>query len=66
MLDKYSRYLYTTSGETISSEIIEEKGWIYPTESTKPIAGALDEFRLTPYHTLQASTIKGTPVAEST
>ena len=27
----------------------------------KPIAGALDEFRLTPYHTLQASTIKGTP-----
>ena len=25
-----------------------------------------DEFRLTPYHTLQASTIKGTPVAEST
>ena len=27
--------------ETISSEPIEEKGWIYPTESTKPIAGAL-------------------------
>ena len=25
-----------------------------------------DEFRLTPYHLLQASTIKGTPVAEST
>ena len=51
---------------SISSEPIEEKGWIYPTESTKPIAGALDEFRLTPYHMLQASTIKGTPVAEST
>ena len=32
----------------------------------QPIAGALDEFRLTPYHTLQVSTIKGTPVAEST
>ena len=59
-------YLYTTGGETISSEPIEEKGWIYPTESTKPIAGAQDEFRLTPYHTLQASTIKGTPLAEST
>ena len=51
---------------TISLEPIEEKGWIYPTESTKPIAGALDEFRLTPYHALQAITIKGTPVAEST
>ena len=58
--------MYATGGETISSEPIEEKGWIYPTESTKPIAGALDEFRLTPYHTLQVSTTKGTPVAEST
>ena len=66
LLDKYSGYLYATGGETISSEPIEEKGWIYPTESTKPIAGALDEFRLTPYHALQANTIKGTPVAEST
>ena len=66
LLDKYSGYLYATGGETISSEPIEEKGWIYPTESTKPIAGAPDEFRLTPYHTLQASTIKGTPVVEST
>ena len=59
LLDKYLGYLYATGGETISSEPIEEKGWIYPTESTKPIAGALDEFRLTPYHTLKA-------VAEST
>ena len=66
LLDKYSGHLYATGGETISSEPIKEKGWIYPTESTKPIAGALDEFRLTPYHALQASTIKGTPVAEST
>ena len=66
LLDKYFGYLYATGEETISSEPIEEKGWIYPTESTKPIAGAPDEFRLTPYHTLQASTIKGTPVVEST
>ena len=66
LLDKYLGYLYATGGEAISSELIEEKGWIYPTESTKPIAAALDEFRLTPYHTLQASTIKGTPIAEST
>ena len=66
LLDKYLGHLYATGGETISSELIEEKGWIYPTESTKPIAGALDEFRLNPYHALQASTIKGTPVVEST
>ena len=66
LLDKYSGYLYATGGETISSEPIEEKGWIYPTEFTKPIASAPDEFGLTTYHTLQASTIKGTPVAEST
>ena len=66
LLDKYLGYLYTAGGETISSEPIEEKGWIYPTELTRPIASAPDEFRLTPYHTLQASTIKGTPVVEST
>ena len=66
LLDKYSGYLYAVGGEAISSEPIEEKGWIYPTESTRPIAGAPDEFRLTPYHTLQASTIKGTPVLDST
>ena len=43
LLDRYSGYFYATGGETISSEPIEEKGWIYPTESTKPIAGAFDE-----------------------
>ena len=66
LLDRYSGYLYAAGGETISSDPIEEKGWIYPTESTRPIVSAPDEFRLIPYHTLQASTIKGTPVAEST
>ena len=66
LLDRYLGYLYTAGGETISSDPIEEKGWIYPTELTRPIASAPDEFRLTPYHTLQTSTIKGTPVAEST
>ena len=44
----------------------KRKGWIYPTESTKPIASAPDELRLTPYHSLLVSTIKGTPEAEST
>ena len=37
LLDRYLGYLYTAGGETISSDPIEEKGWIYPTESTKPI-----------------------------
>ena len=60
-LDRYSGYLYAAGGETISSDPIKEKGWIYPTESTKPIAGVPDELRLTPCHTLQVSTIKGTP-----
>ena len=59
-------YLYAAGGETIAPDPIEEKRWIHPTKSTKPIASAPDEFRLTPYHTLQVSTIKGTPEAEST
>ena len=66
LLDRYLAYLYAAGGETISLDPFEEKGWIYPTESTKPIVSAPDEFRLTPYHTLQVSTIKGTPEAEST
>ena len=66
LLDRYSGYLYAVGGETIGPDPIEEKGWIYPTESTKPIVRAPDEFRLTPYRTLQISTIKGIPEAEST
>ena len=66
LLDRYSEYLYAAGGETIGPDPIEEKGWIYPTKSTKPIASSPDEFRLTPYHSLQISTIKGTPEAEST
>ena len=58
LLDRYSGYLYAAGGETISSDPIEEKGWIYPTESTRPIASAPDEFRLTPKlgYRLQTST----------
>ena len=66
LLNRYSGYLYTAGGETIISDPIEEKRWIYPTELTRPIASAPDEFRLTPCHTLQTSTIKGIPIAEST
>ena len=66
LLDRYLGYLYAAGGETIGPDPIEEKGWIYPTKSTKPIVSAPDEFRLTPYHSLQISIIKGTPEAEST
>ena len=38
LLDRYSGYLYIAGKETIGPDPIEEKGWIYPTESTKPIA----------------------------
>ena len=64
-MDRYSGYLYAAGGETTSSDPIEEKGWVYPTESTKPIVSAPNELRLTPYHILQVSTIKGTLEAES-
>ena len=48
LLDRYLGYLYAAGRETIGPDPIEEKGWIYPTESTKPIASTLDEFRSTP------------------
>ena len=37
LLDRYLGYLYAAGGETIAPDPIEEKGWIYPTKSTKPI-----------------------------
>ena len=40
LLDRYLGYLFTAGGEAISSDPIEEKGCIYPIESTNPIAGA--------------------------
>ena len=45
---------------------LKKKGGYILQNPLNQLQVALDEFRLTPYHTLQASTIKGTPVAEST
>ena len=45
---------------------LKKKGGYILLSLLNQLQGALDEFRLTPYHTLQTSTIKGTPVAEST
>ena len=49
LLDWYSGHLYPAGGESIGPNPIEEKGWIYPTESTLPVAGAPSEFQQTPY-----------------
>ena len=43
LLDQYSGHLYPAGGETIRPDPIEEKGCIYPTESTLPVAGAPGE-----------------------
>ena len=48
----------------VQNQLKKKDGYILPSPLNQ-LAGAPDEFRLTPYHTLQTSTIKGTPVAES-
>ena len=47
--------------KTIGPNPIEEKGWIYATESSLPVAGALNEFQQTPYRSMQVFNIKETP-----
>ena len=66
LLAQYSGHLYVAGNETIGPNPIEEKGWIYPTESSLPVAGALSEFQQTPYRSMQVSNIKEMPDAEST
>ena len=66
LLDQYSGHLYVAGNETIGPDPIEEKGWIYPTGSSLPVVGALNEFQQTPYRSMQVSNIKETPDAEST
>ena len=65
-MDQYSGHLYVAGNETIGPNPIEEKGWIYPTESSLLVVGALSEFQQTPYRSIQVSNIKGTPDTEST
>ena len=66
LLDQYSGHWYIAGNETIGPNPIEEKGWIYPTESSLTVAGALSEFQQTPCRSMQVSNIKETPGAEST
>ena len=65
LLDQYSGHLYVAGNETIGPDPIEEKGWIYPTESSLLVVGALNEFQQTPYRSMQVSNIKETPDAKS-
>ena len=60
------RSKYGTKFFLLDPNPVEEKGWIYPTESSLPVAGVLIEFQQTPYRSMQVSNIKGTPDAEST
>ena len=67
LLDKYSGHLYVPNTNGVYT-IIEEKGWIYPTESmlTEPIAGNLSTLgNLTP-QSLHLTGMGQSPDAEST
>ena len=65
-MDLYSGHLYIAGDEMICPNPIKEKGWIYPTESSLPVAGAFSEFQQTLYRSMQVSNFKETPDAEST
>ena len=67
LLDRYSGHLFMTNQQGIYT-CIEEKGWIYPTESSlmEPIAGSSQgQSNVTP-QSIQLSNFKKTPEAEST
>ena len=67
LLDKYSGHLYVANKHGVYT-CIEEKGWIYPTESSlmEPIVGSSqDQDNKTP-QSIQLSNFKKTPEAEST
>ena len=67
LLDRKSGHLYVPNQNGIYS-IIEEKGWIYPTESrmTDPVAGNLSVSGKVTSQTLHLTGINPTPDAEST
>ena len=67
LLDRYSGHLFVTNIQGVYT-CIEEKGWIYPTESSliEPLAGSSqNQDHVTP-QTIQLSNFKKTPEAEST
>ena len=67
MLDKYSGHMFVTDEDGVYMRA-QEKGWIFPTESTmeEPLAGRIpDPGSITP-QSIQLNNFKKTPEAEST
>ena len=67
MLDKYSGHLFVTDEDGVYMKA-QEKGWIFPTESTmeEPLAGNIPhQGSITP-QSIQLNNFKRTPEAEST
>ena len=67
LLDRYSGHLLMANQQGIYT-CIEEKGWIYPTESSlmEPLAGSSQNRDDTTPQSIQLSNFKKTPEAEST
>ena len=67
MLDKYSGHLFVTDEDGVYMRA-QEKGWMFPTESTleEPLAGNIPHLgNITP-QSIQLNNFKKTPEAEST
>ena len=67
MLDKYSGHLFVTDEEGVYMKA-QEKGWIFPTESTmeEPLAGNIPHPGSITPQSIQLNNFKKTPEAEST
>ena len=67
MLDKYSGHLFVTDEEGVYMRA-QEKGWIFPTESTmeEPLAGNIPHPGSITPQSIQLNNFKKTPEAEST
>ena len=67
MLDKYSGHLFVTDEDGVYMKA-QEKGWIFPTESTmeEPLAGNIPHPGSITPQSIQLNNFKKTPEAEST
>ena len=67
MLDKYSGHLFVTDEDGVYMRV-QEKGWIFPTESTmeEPLAGNIPHPGSITPQSIQLNNFKKTPEAEST
>ena len=67
MLDKYSGHLFVTDEDGVYMRA-QEKGWIFPTESTmeEPLAGNIPHPGSITPQSIQLNNFKKTPEAEST